>query len=157
VPRSPRRRAARSLDMYVAPLDSVPLLSRLPTARTIGLSIGAGRVAIGALFLAAPVTSVRMLGLDTATAARITWLARMTAVRDTVLGAGTVVSSGRGKGGAGWLLAGSMSDAVDAAVLAAALREGKLRGWRPQAIAVGALGAALVAAAAAAQMARSGS
>jgi hypothetical protein len=143
--------------MYVAPLDSVPLLSRLPTARTIGLSIGAGRVAIGALFLAAPVTSVRMLGLDTATAARITWLARMTAVRDTVLGAGTVVSSGRGKGGAGWLLAGSMSDAVDAAVLAAALREGKLRGWRPQAIAVGALGAALVAAAAAAQMARSGS
>jgi hypothetical protein len=50
-----------------------------------------------------------------------------------------------------------MSDAVDAAVLAAALREGKLRGWRPRAIAVGALGAALVAAAAAAEMARSGS
>jgi hypothetical protein len=81
----------------------------------------------------------------------------MTAVRDTALGAGAVVSAGRGKGGAGWLLAGSMSDAVDAAVLAAALREGKLRGWRPQAIAVGALGAALVAAAAAAEMARSGS
>jgi hypothetical protein len=157
VPRSPRRRADRSLHNYAARTDSVPLSTRLPSARTIGVSVGAGRVAIGAIFLAAPVTSVRILGLDTATAARITWLARMTAVRDTALGAGAVVSAGRGKGGAGWLLAGSMSDAVDAAVLAAALREGKLRGWRPQAIAVGALGAALVAAAAAAEMARSGS
>jgi hypothetical protein len=115
--------------------------------------VGAGRVAIGAVFLAAPVTSVRILGLDTATAARITWLARMTAVRDTVLGAGTVVSTGRRRGGAGWLLAGSVSDAADAAVLAAALREGKIKGWRPQAIAIGAVGAALIAAAAAAELA----
>lgn len=111
-------------------------------------------MAIGAIFLAAPVTSVRVLGLDTATAARITWLARMTAVRDGVLGAGTVVSSERQHGAGGWLLAGSVSDAVDAAVLAAALREGKLRGWRPQAIAAGAVGAAVLAAVAAAQTAR---
>jgi hypothetical protein len=114
-------------------------------------------VAIGAFSLAAPVTSVRLLGLDTATAARITWLARMTAVRDTVLGTGTAVSSGRGQGAAGWLLAGSVSDAVDAAVLAAALREGKVRGRRAQAIVVGAVGAALIAAAAAAELARTGS
>jgi hypothetical protein len=157
VPRSHRRRADRSLHKYAANTDSVRLSTRLPSARTIGLSVGAGRVAIGAIFLAAPVTSVRLLGLDTATAARITWLARMTAVRDTVLGAGTVVSSGRRKGAAGWLLAGSVSDAVDAAVLAAALRGGKVRGWRAQAIAVGAVGAALVAAAAAAETARTGS
>jgi hypothetical protein len=154
VPRSHRRLAARSLLNYVANSDSVPLLTRLPSARTIGLSVGAGRVAIGAVFLAAPVSSVRLLGLDTATAARITWLARMTAVRDTVLGAGTVASASRRRGAAGWLLAGSVSDAVDAAVLAAALREGRIRGWRPQAIAVGAVGAALVAAAAAAELAR---
>lgn len=114
-------------------------------------------MAIGAIFLAAPVTSVRILGLDTATADRITWLARMTAVRDTVVGAGTVFSSGLRREAAGWLLAGAVSDVVDAAVLAAALREGKLRGWRPQAIAVGALGAALVATTAAVQTSRCGS
>jgi hypothetical protein len=156
VPRPHRRRATRSVHSHVVDADSVPFLSRLPSARTIGLSVGAGRVAIGAVFLAAPVTSVRILGLDTATAARITWLARMTAVRDTVLGAGTVVtvvSTGRRRGGAGWLLAGSVSDAADAAVLAAALREGKIKGWRPQAIAIGAVGAALIAAAAAAELA----
>ena len=141
----------------MADADSVPLSGRLPSARTIGLSVGAGRVTIGAVFLAAPVMSVRLLGLDTATAARITWLARMTAVRDTVLGAGTVACSGRRQGAAGWLLAGAVSDAVDAAVLAAALRGGKLRGWRPQAIAVGAVGAALIAAVAAAELARDGS
>lgn len=153
MPRPHRRRVTRSVHSHVVDTDSVPFLSRLPSARTIGLSVGAGRVAIGAVFLAAPVTSVRILGLDTATAARITWLARMTAVRDTVLGAGTVVSTGRRRGGAGWLLAGSVSDAADAAVLAAALREGKIKGWRPQAIAIGAVGAALIAAAAAAELA----
>ncbi len=157
MPRSPRRRADLALPSYVPNADSVPLSGRFPSAGTIGLSIGAARVAIGAIFLAAPVPSVRILGLDTATADRITWLARMTAVRDTVLGTGTVVSSGRRRDAAGWLLAGAASDAIDAAVLAAALREGKLRGWRPQAIAVGALGAALVAAAAAVQTSRCGS
>jgi hypothetical protein len=157
VPRPHRRRTVRSLHTYVADADSVPLSGRLPSARTIGLCVGAGRVAIGAVFLAAPVTSVRLLGLDTATAARITWLARMTAVRDTVLGAGTVVSAGRRRGAAGWLYAGAVSDTVDAAVLAAALREGKVRGWRPQAIAVGAVGAAAIAAVAAAELGRTGS
>lgn len=157
MPRPHGRRADRSVHEYVATADSVPLLGRLPSARTIGLSVGAGRLAIGAIFLAAPVTSVRLLGLDTATAARVTWLARMTAVRDSVLGAGTLVSSGRQQGAGGWLIAGSVSDAVDAAVLAAALREGRLRGWRPQAIAAGAVGAALIAAVAAAETARTGS
>lgn len=111
-------------------------------------------MAVGAIFLTAPVASVRILGLDTATAARVAWLARMTAVRDTVLGAGTVVSSGRRRGAGGWLLAGAVSDAVDAGVLAAALRDGKVRGWRSQAIAVGAVGSALIAAAAAAELSR---
>ena len=146
--RSPRRRVNRSPLRSVPSTDSVAFLSRLPSARTVGLSVGAGRLAIGAIFLAAPVSSVRLLGLDTATAARVAWLARMTAVRDGVLGAGTVVSSARRDGAGAWLLAGSVSDAVDAAVLVAALREGKIRGWRAQAVTVGAVAAALAAAAA---------
>ncbi|PZS15368.1 MAG: hypothetical protein DLM57_12890 [Pseudonocardiales bacterium] len=136
--------------------DSVPVLRRLPSARTIGLTVGAGRAAIGAIFLAAPVSSVRLLGLDTATATRVTWLARMTAARDGVLGAGTLVSSARREGAGGWLLAGSVSDAVDAVVLVAALRDGKVRGRRAQAITAGAIGAALAAAAAAVDVVRHG-
>jgi hypothetical protein len=129
--------------------DPVGYLSRLPSARTIGVLVGAGRVALGGIFLAAPVTSVRLLGLDTATAARVTWLARMAAGRDVAIGAGTVVSSARGAGAGGWLLAGSFADGVDAVVLAAALREGKVAGWRARAMPAAALAAALVAAAAA--------
>ncbi len=154
MPRSQRRRAARSLHSHVADAVSVPLSDRLPSTRTIGLSIGAGRVAIGAVFLATPVASVRLLGLDTATATRITWLARMTAARDTVLGAGTIASARRGPGAASWLVAGAVSDAADAAVIVAALREGKIRGWRAQAVAAGAVGAAVLAAAAAADAVR---
>jgi hypothetical protein len=142
------------LAIFVRSADSVQFLSRLPGARTIGILVGAARLSIGAVFLAAPVASVRLLGLDSATAARVTWLARMTAARDGVVGAGTVASSVRRSGAVGWLLAGAVSDAADAAVLVSALRQGKLGGWRAQAISAGAIGAALVAAAAAADIHR---
>ncbi len=118
------------------------------------MCVGAGRLLIGAAFLAAPVTSVRILGLDTATAARVAWLARMTAIRDGVVGAGTLASSARGGGASGWLLAGAVSDAVDAAVLVSALREGRVAGWPARAIAAGAVAAAAVAAVAAADLHR---
>jgi hypothetical protein len=147
VPRPFGRRVSRRLLNSVPATDLVPSAGRLPSARTIGLSLGAGRTAVGAIFFSAPVASVRLLGLDTATAARVSWLARMTAVRDGVLGAGTLVSSGRQVGAGGWLLAGSVSDAVDAAVLVAALRAGKVGGWRPRIVAAGAVAAAFVAAA----------
>jgi len=133
---------------------SDPSQRQFPSARTIGLSVGAARVAVGAIFMAAPVSSVRLLGLDTATAARITWLARMTAARDAVLGAGTVVSSARRDGATPWLLAGAVSDAVDAAVLTVALHEGRVRGWRAQFVTAGAVAAAAGAVAAAVDVAR---
>ncbi len=136
--------------------DSVQFFSRLPSARTIGICVGATRLTIGAVFLAAPVASVRLMGLDSATAARVSWLARMTAARDGVLGAGTLASSASRSGAVGWLLAGSISDAADAAVLVSALRQGKLGGWRAQAISAGAVGAAIVAGAAAVDLQRRG-
>jgi len=70
------------------------------------------------------------------------------AARDGVLGAGTLVSCAREDGAVAWLLAGSVSDAVDAAVLVAALREGKVRGWAAQAATAGAIAGALAGAAA---------
>lgn len=128
--------------------DSVPFADRFLTKHFIGLAIGGGRTAVGAIFFAAPVSSVRLLGLDTATAERVAWLARMTAGRDVVIGIGTLISSARRQSAGGWLLAGCVADAVDAAVLSAALHAGKVRGLRARAVAAGAIVAAVAAAAA---------
>lgn len=130
MPRSFRGRATAPASTHtsVASADSVPLLSRIPSAEAIGLAIGAGRVALGLGFMAAPVLSMRVMGLDTATASRAAWLAQMTAARDLVLGAGTVSSVSRASGAAPWLLAGAVSDAADTVFVGAALRGGKVRG-----------------------------
>lgn len=123
--------------------DPVRQSRRLPSARNVGLAIGVGRTVIGAAFLAAPVPALRMLGVDTATAARTSWLSRMTAARDGVLGAGTLMSSASRRGSAPWLLAGALADAADAAAIATALRNGKVAGIG----AIGMVGAAGAAAA----------
>jgi peptide-methionine (R)-S-oxide reductase len=138
---------------YVTPADSVPPGERfLPRAQAIGTGIGAARVLVGVTFLVAPVTSVRVLGMDTATAKRVTHLARMAAVRDIALGAGALAGLERGAGG-GWLLAGAGTDAADAVLIAGALRSGKARGLVASGIALGALASAAIGAWAAAGLA----
>lgn len=113
---------------------------------SLARSVGLGRILAGGGFLLAPVGSTRVLGLDTATAKRVSFLARMMAARDVVIGAGTA-ASGRGTGRpAAWLLAGAVADATDAVVIAGALKSGQARG--PVAAAV--VGVAGVAAAVAA-------
>lgn len=136
------RRRCRDARPSLPSADRPAFLSRTPTRRAIGVSIGAGRLLIGAVFMAAPEGSVRLLGLDTATARRVAWLARMTAARDGVLGAGTLAATTRGTGEAAWLVAGAVSDTADAVVLAAALRDGRVRGLRARAITAGAAVAA---------------
>jgi hypothetical protein len=84
------------------------------------------RVAVGAVFLAAPVLAVRLLGVDTATARRVRFLARMTAARDISLGAGTL-AEGATPGAVPWLLASAASDVVDAVAMSAAIRQGAVR------------------------------
>jgi hypothetical protein len=80
----------------------------------IAIVLGVSRFGVGTVFLAKPVQSVRFLGVDTATA--------VTAARDAAIGAGTVIARLRGRGGNGWLLAGAACDAIDAAVIANALK-----------------------------------
>lgn len=101
--------------------------SRTVDPRLVGEAIGAGRIAIGAVFFAAPVTALRIVGADSATAQRVSWLSRMTAARDTVLGVGTLQSVHAGRG-SGWLLAGAVADAVDAAAVASAVRDRRAGG-----------------------------
>lgn len=90
--------------------------------------LAAGRTAFAAALMAAPVSSARLLGADTATAQRVVWLTRMLAVRDGALGVGGLAAL-RGDGSsAPWLLAGAVSDAVDTVVIGQALRQGRLKG-----------------------------
>jgi hypothetical protein len=112
----------------------------VPDARSLAVGIAAGRTVIAAGILVAPQLSARFLGADTATARRVTWLTRMMAVRDAALGVGGAYASRRGDPRP-WLIAGAVADAVDAAVLRRALKEGRIAGLVP-ALAVSGAGAA---------------
>ena len=119
---------------------------RFPEADALALQLSAGRTAAGAVFLALPVLSARLLGADSATAKRVSWLTRMMAVRDAAIGAGGVAAL-RGKGSATpWLIAGAVSDTVDAIVLTQALQQGRVKGFIPAAVVPLAAGAAAVGA-----------
>ena len=114
------------------------------SAKTLGILLASGRAVLGGTFLVAPVTAVRVLGTDTATARRVTWLSQMTAGRDIALAAGALAAEARGRSGAPWVAAGAAADAVDAIAIATAVRTGKLGGLRPTAMVGGAAAAAAV-------------
>ena len=112
--------------------------------------LGAGRLAVGGAFLAFPVASVRLLGVDSASAARMSWLARMAGVRDLVLGAGILGAGVARRGPVSALLASALVDAADAAFVAIAVRDARLdrvRGLATAVAAAAAAGAGFVAAA----------
>jgi hypothetical protein len=89
-----------------------------------------GRTAIGLSVLARPELLVRGLGGDSGTARRTGWLARMFAVREIALGAGTLVALRPGAADRSaarlWLVASAVTDAVDAAAMVAAIRAGQV-------------------------------
>jgi hypothetical protein len=120
------------------------------TARVLGL----GRTAIAAQFLLTPAAAIRLVGLDTGTARRVSWLVRMMAVRDGALGIGGLLAARRGGDPTPWVLGGAAADAVDAAVLAHALRTGRLRGAVPALATVGAAGVAALGAVTAVRLLR---
>jgi hypothetical protein len=114
------------------------------------VALGAGRLAIGGAFLAFPVASVRLLGVDRASAARLSWLARMAAARDLALGVGVLGAAVTRRGGVPALVATALVDATDAALIALAARDARVdrvRGLTMAAGAAGAAGAGLLAAA----------
>jgi hypothetical protein len=111
---------------------------KLPEPDSMVRQLAVGRVAFAAVFLAAPVPGVRLLGTDTATAQRVSWLTRMMAVRDGALGVGAL-NAARSGDPRPWLIAGAVSDAVDAVVIAGALKSGRVKGIVPKLVAPGAL------------------
>jgi hypothetical protein len=104
----------------------------IPDEGAVALQIAAGRTLIAASIMAAPVLTGRVMGTDTATARRVTWLTRMMAIRDGAIGAGGVLAARRGGAAATpWLLAGAASDLVDVVVVGKALRDGRIKGVLP--------------------------
>jgi hypothetical protein len=116
--------------------------------------LGAGRIALGGAFLAFPVTSVRTLGVDTASAGRMAWLARMAAARDIALGLGVLGTVATRRGRAAALAVTALVDAVDAAVIAAAASERRVDRLRGYAMAAGAAAVAVGGLVTAADVAR---
>jgi hypothetical protein len=128
---------------------------RIPEPAAMAVQLALGRTAAGAAILAAPVLSARLLGADAATAKRVTWLTRMMAVRDAAIGAGGLVAA-RGEGQvAPWMLAGAVSDAVDAIVLGRAMRQGRANRLTTVAVLPVAAGAAVLGAVTAVRLRRS--
>jgi hypothetical protein len=89
--------------------------------RVIPVTLSVARIGVGVLFAVRPTTSLRLLGVDSVTASRVDWLARMTAVRDIAIGLGTLSAAARRRDLSGWLLAGAACDALDAAAIGGAL------------------------------------
>jgi hypothetical protein len=111
-------------------------LPRIPEPETLALQLAAGRTLLAAAIMAAPVPMLRVFGADTATAQRVVWLTRMTAARDGALGVGGLIAARRGGADATrWIAAGAVSDAVDAVVIASAVRQGRIKGLLPTAMA----------------------
>jgi hypothetical protein len=103
--------------------------------QALAAQLAAGRTLFAAAIMAAPVPLLRVLGADAATAQRVVWLTRMTAVRDGALGVGGLAAARRKDGSVRpWVVAGAVSDAVDAVVIGSAIKQGRVRGFVPSAM-----------------------
>src|SRR5947209_15760954 len=103
---------------------------RLPDPQAVALQLALGRTVAASFMMAAPELTARLLGMDGATARRVSWLTRMTAVRDGALGVGALaaVRNGSPASAIPWLLGGAVSDTVDTLVIAAARKQGRAKG-----------------------------
>jgi len=82
--------------------------------RLIARLVAAGRVLFGIACLAAPRQILRQWGKDASPA--VLWWIRAFGIRDTVLGAGTLVSLNRDQPDTTWVKAGAAADTADAVV-----------------------------------------
>ena len=85
-----------------------------------------GRAAAGTAMVTRPTLLPGLLGVDSATATRMAWSTQMLGVREIALGLGTWAALRRGDDRASrlWLMAGLLSDAVDALAVGAAAARG---------------------------------
>ena len=99
------------------------------------ISAGVFRMGLGATLVVRPSNLPKTVGVDSATAAKVSWLGSMVGVRDIALGWGLAHAARRGEDPRPWLLAQAVSDAVDAAAFTAAVAKGHAKPTKTLAIA----------------------
>ena len=99
-------------------------LARVATGRRLAL----GRAGIGASMVVRPRLVPGLLGVDSATSARMSWAMQMLGARELALGLGTwaALRSGDARGARLWLAASALSDGLDAVLVGSALLRGRL-------------------------------
>jgi hypothetical protein len=124
-------------------------------ADRLARQIGLARAGLGVSLLTAPVPLIRMVGVDTATARRMSWVTRLAAARDLGLGIGTLAavraagSGGEAVDAARWVAIGAAADVADTVIVTAALRAGRFGTIRGSLMAASAVGGAVLGAVAA--------
>jgi hypothetical protein len=129
---------------------------------TLLIALATGRITVGATVFVRPTLLAKGMGVDSTTAERTAWLARMFAARDVALGLGLLWALNRSRGGRvaellggtdpalrEMLLLGVLSDLGDAVAVAGALRSRSVRPLPGGSTLVTALGAAVFGARAA--------
>ena len=86
------------------------------------------RAAIGVNMVTQPRMLGRFMGVDSAAAARMSWATQMLGARELALGLGTFVALRRQDTRASrlWLMAGLISDGIDALALGTAVAQGRV-------------------------------
>ncbi|CAI7978098.1 MULTISPECIES: hypothetical protein [Parafrankia] len=107
---------------------------------------GLTRTTVGLTALTRPVRIIRATGVDRVTAEKIAWLARLAGIRDLALGAGLLHAQLTGAPTRGWLFAGLLADAADAAVFTHATTRRQLPPAAGTAMAAAATGGVALAA-----------
>ncbi|GAC1443799.1 MAG: hypothetical protein NVS3B26_06570 [Mycobacteriales bacterium] len=111
------------------PAPCTRVMDRLRSIDVLSVDrLSVARAAAGISMIATPRMLPTALGVDSATATRMTWTTQMLGAREVALGAGTWASLRNGDRRATrlWLLAGLLSDAVDALAIGAAVRRGRV-------------------------------
>jgi Domain of unknown function (DUF4267) len=98
--------------------------SRLLSVERLSL----GRTAVGVSMIVRPTMLATSMGVDSAAAARTSWVTQMLGAREIALGLGTLAARRAGDRRATrfWLYAGLLSDAVDALAVGAATARGQV-------------------------------
>lgn len=102
---------------------------RVLAERATPAHLALARAGAGTVMIGRPRTLPQLMGVDSATAARMAWAVQMLGAREVALGLGTLVAlrSPDRAGSRLWLAGGVLSDGVDALAVAGALARGRVR------------------------------
>ena len=104
------------------------------------LAAAVGRFGVGAALVARPEVLPRLVGVDSVSAQRMSWVVRLFAVRDAALGAGAAHAVVTGRPVSSWLVAQAVSDGTDAVAVGLAVRRRDVSAVRGAAVAAFAVG-----------------